>query len=148
MRAYPTPVRYHPVNRHKYVGDINNIIMRSSWETKLAHFLDLNDCVIKWGSETKPIPYNSTVDCRTRRYYPDFFVILKDKTGIERKMIIEIKPFSQTQPPKVAHRKKSTVISEVREYRRNQDKWEAARHYAQSIGWEFVVMTENELGIK
>lgn len=145
MRSYPTPVKYTPVNKQKYVGDVDNIIMRSSWESKLAHFLDLNDSVIKWGSESRPILYNSTVDRRVRRYFPDFFVVLKDREGKERRMIIEIKPWVQTQPPRTTRRKKSVLLAEVAEYKRNQEKWAAARKYANKIGWEFVVMTEREL---
>lgn len=145
MRSYPTPVRFNPVNREKYVGDLSNIIMRSSWESKLAHFLDLNDSVIKWGSETKPIPYYSSTDRRVRRYFPDFFVVLIDKDGKRRNLIIEIKPWAQTQPPKTHRRKRQQLIAEIVEFKRNQEKWEAARQYANQIGWEFMVMTEKEL---
>lgn len=145
MRSYPTPVRYTPINKHKYVGDIEKITMRSSWESKLAHFLDLNDNIIKWGSETKPISYYSSVDGRVRRYFPDFFVILIDKDKKEKKLIIEVKPSTQTKPPKTYNRKRKTIINEQVDWIRNQEKWKAATEYAAKIGWEFVVLTEKEL---
>jgi hypothetical protein len=147
MKSYPTPTRFRPAYPHKYVGDVNNIIMRSSWESKLARYLDQNDNILKWGSEIKAIPYYSQVDKRMRRYYPDFWVVLKDRSGVERKVIIEVKPLSQAIPPKTTRRQKTTLLNEAMVYQRNQDKWSAAREYAAKIGFEFVVMTERELGI-
>jgi hypothetical protein len=31
---------------------------------------------------------------------------------------------------------------------KNEAKWKAAREYAKDRGWEFVILTEKELGIK
>jgi len=42
MRKYPEPVKYRPLNPTKYVGNINEIVMRSSWESKLAFFFRHN----------------------------------------------------------------------------------------------------------
>lgn len=41
MSKFPDPVKYRPINPTKYVGNINEIVMRSSWERKLAFFLIL-----------------------------------------------------------------------------------------------------------
>ena len=42
---------YKPSNPRKYKGNINNIICRSSWETKVCGWGDLNKNIIEWGSE-------------------------------------------------------------------------------------------------
>jgi hypothetical protein len=62
--------------------------------------------------------------------------------------LIEIKPFRQTQEPKVQKRKTKGYIYEVVEYAKNQAKWEAAEEWCLDRGYEFKVLTENELGIK
>jgi hypothetical protein len=75
-------------------------------------------------------------------------VIFKNKEGKECKMIIEIKPQSQTAPPKTKNRRPQTVLREMMEYQRNLSKWDAARQFAARQGWEFKVMTERDLGIR
>ena len=35
--------KFHPTNRKKYKGDINNIIYRSLWERKFMVYCDEND---------------------------------------------------------------------------------------------------------
>lgn len=35
-KKYPKPERYYPQNPDKYVGKLNEIIMRSSWEKKIC----------------------------------------------------------------------------------------------------------------
>lgn len=146
MRKYPEPIRFIPKNPKKYVGNINSIIMRSSWESKFAIWLDSNPAVISWGSEIKAIPYHSTVDGKIRRYYPDFWVLVKGKDGQDKRLLIEIKPRSQILPPK--SRKRDTLREDTITWKRNQDKWTAAREYASRIGFEFVLMDEYSLGIK
>lgn len=146
MRRFPEPVRYKPVNPAKYVGNINEIIMRSSWESKLAFWLDTTPTVLKWGSEIKAIPYYSSVDRRVRRYFPDFWALVKQTDGTEKRFIVEIKPNHQINPPKPgrdSQKYKESLIT----WQRNQDKWVAARQFAQKNGFEFLVMDEYTLGI-
>lgn len=146
MRKYPEPVRFAPSNPQKYVGDIRNIIMRSSWESKFAVWCDTNPSVLKWGSEIKAIPYYSSIDGRVRRYFPDFWVLVKNKDGVDKRLLIEIKPRAQILPPK--SRKRETLKEETMTWVRNQDKWNAAREYAMRTGFEFVLMDEYSLGIQ
>ena len=47
----PLKSKYHPERPEKYVGDAKNIICRSSWERKFCRWCDLNENIIKWGSE-------------------------------------------------------------------------------------------------
>ncbi len=146
MRKYPDPIRFAPMNPSKYVGDIRNIIMRSSWESKFAHWCDTNPSVLKWGSEIKAIPYYSSIDGRIRRYFPDFWVLVKDKDGNDKRLLIEIKPRAQILPPK--SKKQSVLKEELLTWTRNKDKWAAAKEYAGRTGFEFVLLDEFALGIK
>jgi len=155
---YPKITKFIPKNIDKYVGNINNITIRSSWERKFAIWCDTNPNVKKWGSEIKSIPYYSQLDKRIRRYYADFWVLAIDTNGNEKKMIIEIKPFSQVPPyfrkyllkkdiidNKKRHKK--TILNEQKIWQLNYDKWIAAEKYAKTIGFIFMIMTEYELGI-
>jgi hypothetical protein len=66
-------------------------------------------------------------------------------------LLIEIKPKSQTKPPKKGTRKTKRYINEVTAYIKNTSKWEAAQQYADHKGWKFQVWTEDtltNLGIK
>lgn len=73
---------------------------------------------------------------------------LVDKEENKKNLIIEIKPAVQTLPPKTIGRKRKTVLNESLIYQKNLDKWNAAREFAKKIGWEFIILTERELGIR
>lgn len=152
MRKHRKPFRYTPRHPEKYVGDASNIVMRSTWEKKFALWCDMNPAVISWNSEGLPIPYFSTADNRVRRYYIDFFVKLRKNDGSIAKLAIEVKPKSQTVEPRPPKRKtaksESRYIAECVTYQTNMDKWDAAREWCRENGFHFLVMTEDELGIK
>ena len=61
--------KFVPKNSHKYKGNVNNIIWRSTWERSLMKFLDINPDVIQWSSEETVIPYISPVDNKMHRYF-------------------------------------------------------------------------------
>ena len=138
---------YKPSYPNKYKGDPNNIVYRSLWERKFMVYCDTNENILEWGSEEIVVPYKSPVDNRYHRYFPDFYIKYKDVNGKIKKSLIEIKPFKQTMEPKVQKRKTKGYIYEVVEYAKNQAKWEAAREWCLDRGYEFKVLTENELGI-
>jgi hypothetical protein len=142
--------KYNPINPDKYVGDVSNIIYRSSWEKKLMLEFDKNPNVLKWGSEVVVIKYFSTIDNKVRRYFTDFVVKYKDKLGEIKTDLIEVKPFKETQPPKKSGGKnaKQRYINECLTYQKNQDKWKFAEEYAKQHNMTFRIMTEYELGIK
>ena len=136
--------RFIPKNPTKYVGDPNNIIYRSSWECRCMSYFDRTDEIISWASEEISIPYKSPVDSRIHRYFPDF--IIRVKSGNKTKTImIEVKPYKQTQPPKQRSRVTKQYITEVTTYGVNQSKWVAAEEYCKDRGWEFKILTENDL---
>lgn len=144
---FPQITKYRPINREKYVGDINNIIMRSSWEVWFARWADSNPNVLKWGSETRSIPYYSQAERKHRNYFVDFFILIKNKNDEIKRFLVEIKPRSQIDKPK----KKSNnnkYLKEMIEWQRNQDKWRSAIEFAKKHDANFIVLDEYALGIK
>jgi len=111
-------------------------------------YCDTNQNILEWGSEEMCLPYKSPVDNRYHKYFPDFYIKVRESNGKIKKYIIEIKPLKQTIEPKVQKRKTKGYIYEVVEYAKNQAKWEAAREWCADHGYEFKVLTENELGIQ
>ncbi len=140
--------KYQPSFPKKYKGDHTNIVYRSLWERKFMVYCDKNENILEWGSEEIAFPYRSPVDNRVHRYFPDFYIKVRESNGSIKKMIVEIKPYKQTVEPKVKKRKTKGYIFEVVEYAKNQAKWSAAKEWCLDHGYEFKVLTENELGIK
>jgi len=139
--------KYQPTFPEKYKGNPTNIIYRSLWERKFMKYCDLNENVLEWGSEEIALPYRSPVDNKIHRYYPDFYIKVKESNGNIKKYIIEIKPKKQTIEPIPQKRKTKGYIFEVVEYAKNQAKWKAAREFCEDRQWTFRVLTEDELGI-
>lgn len=143
--------KYHQVkdvyprlkNPQKYKGT-RPITTRSSWEYKfIMNYLDINNAVIEWGSESVVIPYVYELDGRTHRYYMDFN--FKLNTGKE--FLVEIKPFDQTQKPK---RKGKNFEKRVATYVKNQNKWSATKVIVEQLRKkgreiEFKILTEKDL---
>jgi hypothetical protein len=140
--------KYQPINPQKYRGDYSNIIYRSLWERKFMKYCDINENILEWGSEEIALAYRSPVDNKIHRYYPDFYIKVRESSGEIKKCIIEIKPKKQTVEPIPQKRKTKGYIFEVVEYAKNQAKWKAAEEFCKDRQWEFKVLTETELGIK
>ena len=139
--------KYTPLHPEKYIGDPTNIVMRSSWETKFALWCDHNPAVMQWVSEEIVIPYICPTDNRAHRYFVDFVIKVKDRSGAIKTYLVEIKPDAQTKPPTKGSRSTKKYLTEVMTYGKNQAKWAAATKYAQLRGWEFKVLTEYDLGL-
>jgi hypothetical protein len=137
---------FKPRNPQKYKGDSNGIVYRSSWELRVMKYLDDNPAVIWWASEELPIRYISPIDNKVHRYFPDFIVRTKRKDGQETTMVLEVKPYRQTQMP-VQKRRTQKFINEIATYAVNQEKWKAADLFCKEHGWQFKLITEKELGI-
>ena len=140
--------KYYPSFPRKYKGDPTNIIFRSLWERKFMVYCDKNANVLEWNSEEIAIPYRSPLDNRVHRYFPDFYMKVKESNGIIKNYIVEVKPLKQTTPPKKPKRQTRGYIREAYEYARNQAKWKVAKEFCKDRRWEFKVITEKELGIK
>lgn len=139
--------RFQPSNTKKYRGDHRNIIYRSLWERKFMVYCDKNDNIIEWGSEEIVIPYRSPLDGRIHRYFPDFYIKVKENTGAIQRYIIEIKPKRQCIEPKKQIKVTKKYLYEVTEYAKNQAKWEAARDYCDDRKLKFKILTEDNLGV-
>ena len=70
--------KFRPSIPMKYLGDYRNIIYRSLWELKFMKYCDSNQNILEWGSEEFFIPYTSPVDGKRHRYYPDFYIKVKE----------------------------------------------------------------------
>lgn len=139
--------KFIPKNIHKYRGNYRNIIYRSSWELKFMNYCDSRPNVLEWGSEEIAIPYRSPLDRKIHRYFVDFYVKMVDSDGKISKYLIEIKPKRQTIAPKPQQRKTKSYLYEVTEYVKNEAKWTAAKEFCLDKGWQFLILTENELKV-
>tara|TARA_Y100001970_G_scaffold95868_2_gene120748 strand:- start:6031 stop:6372 length:342 start_codon:yes stop_codon:yes gene_type:complete len=108
---------------------------------------DRNQNIIEWGSEEFFIPYRAP-DGKVRRYYPDFYIKVREQTGELKKYIIEIKPDKQTRAPVQGKKTKKQFLYESNTFLKNQAKWKAARKYCKKRQAEFLIFTEKELGIR
>jgi hypothetical protein len=140
--------KYQPTFPKKYRGDVNNIIYRSLWERKFLIYCDTNENVIEYASEEICLPYRSPIDNKIHRYFPDFYIKVKESNGEIKKYLIEIKPKKQTIEPTPQKRKTKGYIYEVYEYAKNQAKWKAAEEFCKDRQWIFKVLTEQDLNIK
>lgn len=140
--------KYIPQNREKYIGDINKITYRSSWEEKFMLYLDLNKAVLRWSSEEIVVPYSKQSDGgKFHRYFPDFYAEIKTGSG-NKKFLIEIKPVKDTQilkVKKITPKSQQRVIESAITMTDNQDKWNAAKEFCRVNDMTFMVLTENEL---
>lgn len=133
---------FTPKNINKYQGSLP-IVYRSSWELSMMSFLDDNEKVLTWGSESVIIPYYNDIDGKTHRYFIDF--IIKFKTG--EIYLIEIKPKKQTMPPKKSRTGRTTkrYLKEYVTYEQNLMKWRAAKKWAEEHNCKFFVWTQDTL---
>ena len=140
--------KYSPSYPQKYSGNPSNIIYRSLWERKYMKYLDLNENIIQWSSEEFYIWYKSPVDGKPHRYFPDFIVKEKTSSGKIINYVVEIKPKKQTKAPKEPKRKTKGYLYEVMEYAKNQSKWKVAKEWCEDRGYEFRILTEEDLNIR
>ena len=154
---------YKVVNREKYLGttssttnnnrtfthSMNDPVYRSSWEQRLMAMLDNNANIIRWGFENIIIPYMN-FDGKQHRYIMDFYCeIFQGKDKPIKKLLIEVKPLQQTQPPKkpkINNRKAmNRFMYESKTYVTNQNKWKATKQFCKKNNMEFKIMTEKDL---
>lgn len=137
---------FNPLNKEKYTGTFP-IFYRSSYELKFQRWADSNPNVLTWGSESVIIPYQNPLTGRVSRYFTDFNITMRDKNGVIKKFLIEIKPHSQTLPPVQKNKKTKSLMYQQAEYVKNQAKWQAALEWCNKKNMSFVILTEKHLGI-
>lgn len=129
---------YMVKNKDKYLGK-KLPTYRSSWELKFCEFCDHHPNILAWASETLSIKYRHPITQKTASYIPDFFIVYVDENGREFSEIIEIKPYSQTNP------KYARSEYDKEQIHINAAKWKAAYQYARKMGVKFKVITEAEI---
>jgi|TARA_B110000259_G_scaffold160054_1_gene183364 hypothetical protein len=138
--------KFIPTNITKYRGDVKKIVYRSLWERRFMVYCDNTSAILEWGSEEVIIPYVSPLDGRRHRYFPDFYIKVKQRDKTIKKMIIEVKPKIQCGPPKTPKRRTKRYINEVRTWGVNEAKWKAAIEWCVDRGMEFKILTEDHVG--
>ncbi|MBF2759068.1 MAG: TnsA endonuclease N-terminal domain-containing protein [Ectothiorhodospiraceae bacterium AqS1] len=116
---------YDVRNPHKYRGDLDVVIYRSSWEKTAFNWCDRNPKVIAWASEEVVVPYFLKGRRRQYSYFPDLMIHFADKETV----MVEIKPKKERDHPSM----------------RNICKWAAARQYCRERGWKFQIWTEDTI---
>ena len=139
--------RYTPKNPQKYKGNPTGIIYRSSWERKMMVYCDTNKAILEWGSEEIIIPYLSPWDGRIHRYFPDFYIKVRQNSGTIKKFIIEVKPKNQCGPPAESRKKTRRWYKEAKTWGINSAKWKYATEWCANNDMEFKILTEDHLSI-
>lgn len=131
--------RFIPKNPDKYVGDVNAIFARSTWEVACMKYFDSRPDVLRWGSEEIVIPYLSPLNSKVHRYFPDFFVEYIDRDGNVIKEIVEVKPLHESEKEYAkSQRSKDALIV-------NEAKWKSAAIYCDERDMKFRVLTEKSI---
>lgn len=129
---------FTPRNPDKYVGK-GKIIYRSSWELSFMTFCDNNANILEWASEPIRIPYKNPITGKNTTYVPDFLIRYKDRTGVVKTELIEIKPLDQT------HLKEGMNANQRATIALNYAKWEMARKWCKQQGIMFRVISKEDI---
>lgn len=110
------------------------------------NWLDLREDVLWWSSEEKALWYYNPVKKRNARYFPDFIIHIRRADGTEMTEMIEVKPKNQVVgPPTNPKRRTAAWMRQVQTWVVNQKKWEAATEICEDRGWNFRIITEDDL---
>lgn len=139
---------FSPKYPEKYIGNLEKIRYRSSWEMKIMMMLDESTNITKWSSEGTVIPYFSQLDNKPRKYYTDFTVELKNDLGEITQVLLEVKPLKEINPPKMPRKKTDKSLGNYARalsvYQVNMDKWKQANEYCKSNGINFLLVYQNK----
>ncbi len=133
---------YKPINPKKYIGNLDNLIFRSSLEKKWFRFFDLHNSIVQWKCEETIVTYVSPLDGRSHRYYIDVYIKYINKKNVVKEALIEIKPLSQVSRPKIPKYKTKSFIHQVNTYLVNEAKWNQAKKVAVENDMDFKILTE------
>ena len=143
--------KYSPSHPEKYIGDIHNIIYRSSWERKFCQYCDINPNITKWSSEPLHIPYWSPIDKKEHKYFVDYYIQVKKADNTIENWFIEIKPENQydiKNRPKeptgnLTEKKIRSYNEKLKTWIINRAKFEAATRFAEARGYKFGAINES-----
>ena len=127
---------YTVKNKEKYVGK-GTPRYRSGWELTFMMFLDNNEHVIQWASESISIPYRNPLTGKQSMYIPDFFVTYRGRNNTVTAELIEIKPKKQSLIESKANDRDRAIVAV------NYAKWDSATKWARRNGVVFRVINED-----
>lgn len=134
--------RFFPKNHIKCLNpdcDINGVAYRSGWERIFMQWCDTHPSIESWGAELLKIPYFNPFKNRMAHYIPDILMKYKDKNGVEKTDLIEIKPTKETSLTECKSRYDKVMFT------LNRFKWEAAKKFCDEKGITFRIVTEKEI---
>jgi len=143
---------FRPIHPEKYLGS-SLPKYKSMLEFRCFCFMDKSPYVISWNYESIAISYidptKRNMDGkigRKRKYYIDVIADIKTRDGIKRTWI-EVKSKRETIKPKKSTSRKSRKNIKLDEetWMRNQSKWAHARASGKKRGYEFIILTEDQL---
>ena len=126
---------YTVKNAAKYVGK-GTPKYRSGWELTFMIFLDSNDNVLQWASESVRIPYRNPLTGKQSIYIPDFLVTYRGRNNTTIAELIEIKPKKQS----LIESKVASAIVAL-----NYAKWHQATLWCKKNGLTFRVINEDQI---
>lgn len=125
-------------NPAKYVGK-GTPRYRSGWEHAFMRFLDSNEHVVNWASESITIPYRNPVTGKQSMYVPDFFITYRNRSNQLTAELVEIKPKKQSVVESKMSARDGAIVAV------NYAKWDAATKWARRNGLTFRVITEDDM---
>lgn len=125
-------------NKAKYVGR-GTPRYRSGWELTFMMFLDSNDNVLQWASESISIPYRNPLTGKQSMYVPDFLVTYRGRNNTTVAELIEIKPKKQSLIESKMNAKERAIVAV------NYAKWDSATKWAKRNGLTFRVINEDQI---
>lgn len=145
---------YQLLNPNKFIKPLDeymqsykdgHVNFKSRLELKAIKYADFNKHIISWSIEPFNIKYVKPTDGKIHRYFIDLF--LEFSSG--DKFIVEIKPKSETLPPKkpTKNTQKASMNYQLalQTYAINQAKWKAAEEFAALNKMKFIILTDEEL---
>ena len=129
---------YTVKNVAKYVGK-GTPKYRSGWELTFMMFLDSNDNVLQWASESIRIPYRNPLTGKQSIYIPDFLVTYRGRNNTTIAELIEIKPKKQSLLESKASDRDRAIVA------LNYAKWHQATLWCKKNGLTFRVINEDQI---
>jgi hypothetical protein len=129
---------YQVKNKQKYVGK-GAPRFRSGWEMSFMMFLDNNDHILQWASESISIPYRNPITGKQSIYIPDFFITYRTRNNTMMAELVEIKPKKQSLVESKMNDRDRAIVAV------NYAKWDAAVKWSKRNGCQFRVITEDDL---
>ena len=129
---------YQVINPKKYVGQ-GMPRYRSGWEHSFMRFLDENNNIMQWASESIRIPYLHPLTGKMTTYVPDFLITYKTRDNTLRAELIEIKPKGHSAITEGQKPRDRAVVAV------NYAKWASAQKWCKQHGLTFRVLTEDDM---